>query len=211
MKRMTLILAVFSVAITACGSARANPMASGGGGAMQPMTELIVGTLKLEGTNEAVTKEQAAELLPLWQVYRDVSTSDTAAQQEIDGLTEQIQEAMTDAQRKSISAMKLTREDVMAVMQEGLSAGTGPVARGSSTTGQGNNAFPRGGFGDGMPPGGAGGMPDGGFGPGGGFGGGTQAAGTPQANGQQTGARGSGVPAPLLNALIRYLEEKAGS
>jgi hypothetical protein len=175
------------------------------------VAELVVGTLKLEGTDEAVTREQAAELLPLWQVYQDLITSDTAAQAEIDGLTKQIQEAMTDSQLESINAMKLTQADVMAVMQAQGSA-VASVPRGDANTDQGNNAFPGGGFAGGMPSGGPGGMPDGGFMPGGIVVGGTQGAGTPQAEGQQPRGRGTGgVPAPLLNALVEYLEKKAAS
>jgi hypothetical protein len=208
MNRTIVVLAVFGLALTACSTTRANSMSPGGGSAMQPLTELAVGTLKLEGTQDTITKEQAAELLPMWQVYRDMSTSDTAAQQEIDGLTEQLQGTMTDAQRKSISAMNLTQQDVMAVMQaQGPGTGTGPVARQNSSTGQGNSGFPGGGF-----PGGGGNMPpDGSFGPGGGFGGSSRTTGTPQANGQQLRAKGVGVPNMLLNTLIKYLEGKAAS
>jgi hypothetical protein len=177
---------------------------------MEPMTELVVGTLKLEGTADAVTREQAADLLPLWQVYRDLSTSDTAAQAEIDGLTAQIQATLTDAQRKSISAMKLTQEDVLAVIQEQApDMASGPVARGDSNTRGTDNPFSGGGPPTGMMFVG----PDGGgMMPGGGPGGGVQTTGTPQANGQQLrGRRAGGMPTPLLNALIKYLEAKAAS
>ena len=53
--------------------------------------EMVVGTFKLEGTDNAVTADQAAKLLPLWQVYKDLSASTSAAQEEVDALAEQIQ------------------------------------------------------------------------------------------------------------------------
>ena len=108
---------------------------------MQPVAELAVGTLKLDGTSDAITKEQAAALLPLWEVYKEIGTSDTAAQQEIDALTAQIQAAMTEAQLQSISAMKLTQEDVMELVRQQV-----PSMSAGSTNGGGP------GFGNGGPP-----------------------------------------------------------
>ncbi len=94
---------------------------------MQPITELAVGTLKLDGTAEAVTAQQASELLPMWEVYKQLVSSDTAAQAEIDGLrAAQIRASMTEAQQQSITAMKLGERDVFAVMQPGPGGDTGP-------------------------------------------------------------------------------------
>jgi hypothetical protein len=45
----------------------------------------------------------------------------------------------------------------------------------------------------------------------GGTGGGTQGVATPQAGATQLRSRQSGVPAPVLNAVIEYLQEKAAS
>jgi hypothetical protein len=59
-----------------------------------------------------VTAEQAAELLPLWQTLQVLSESDTAADQEMEALTTQVQETMTAEQRQAITAMNLTREDM---------------------------------------------------------------------------------------------------
>jgi hypothetical protein len=44
---------------------------------------------------DAVTAEQAQELLPLWETLKVLESSDTAATQEKDALIEQIQETMS--------------------------------------------------------------------------------------------------------------------
>ncbi len=216
----TSILLVLVLALTACSAATQNGASNGGAntGKLNPMSELIVGTLKLDGTTEAVTKPQATALLPLWQVYKQLISSDTAAQAEIDGLAQQIRDTMTAEQRTAITDMKLSQSDVMAYMQQ---QGVGVQPSGSSqsnrTTTQNNSGgFPGGGPGGGMLPGGMGGEP-GGFAPGGMTGGSSgtrQATDTQTANsGQAAGARAgnmNGVPAPLIEALIQYLQKTAG-
>ena len=52
MKKTVLILMVLGLTATACSAARTNRRPSF---TMQPITELAVGTLKLDGTAEAVT------------------------------------------------------------------------------------------------------------------------------------------------------------
>ena len=69
---------------------------------------LAIGTLKLEDTDQAIASDQAADLLPLWQVLNSLTTSDTAAQEEIYAVLEQIQETMTPEQMAAIEAMELT-------------------------------------------------------------------------------------------------------
>ena len=211
MKRIVLILMVLGLTTAACGTARGNRRASF---TMQPITELAVGTLKLDGTAEVVTAQQASELLPMWEVYKQLVASDTAAQAEIDGLSAQIRASMTDAQRQSITAMKLGERDVFAVMQPGQGGTTGPAVRpNGSSSGQGtrptggNNFFAGGG---------PGGPEFGGFAPGGGFPGGTSGGNTQGQSSTQSQARKvtqptrPQVPAPVLNALIEYLKKKAG-
>ena len=65
MKNAIVVLAGLGLLATACspaGSTRTGPSA---GGAMQPVTELAVGTLKLDGTADAITKEQAGRTPPI--------------------------------------------------------------------------------------------------------------------------------------------------
>lgn len=223
MKKITLTIFVFLIlTLSACGIANAaNPVSDSQGdptaGALSEATQLIMGTLKLEDTHQAVTAEQAAELLPLWQTMLVLSESDTAAQQETEALVTQIQETMTAEQRQAITDMNLTREDMISIMQEqGLAMGGGP-AGGQNTNPQGGDpnggGFGPGGFPDGAPP--QGGFPGGGPGGGGPGGGGGQGSdltpdqiATAQASRQQEG--GSLVPPMLINALIEYLQEKVG-
>ena len=209
MKNAIVVLTSLGLLVTACsasGSTRTGPSA---GGAMQPVAELAVGTLKLDGTAHAITKEQAAGLLPLWEVYKEMEMSDTAAQQEIDGLTAQIQEAMTEAQLQSIEEMKLTSEDVMELMRQQVPS-MSPGSSNGGDRGSGNGEPPGGG-----PPGGFSGgdlPPDASGGPGGGLPDGAPSNGTPPANSERprAGFR-AGTPVPLVNAVIDYLKEKAAS
>ena len=90
-----------------------------------PLAEsLLIGTLKLQGTSNAVNATQAAALVPLWQAYAQLTSSNTAAQAEIDAVVTQIQQTMTPAQVQAITAMKLTRQDMFTEMSSlGLTNG----------------------------------------------------------------------------------------
>jgi len=129
-------------------------------------------------------------------VLQDLNESDTAAQEEIDGLVNQIQEIMTDEQAQAIDAMSLTRRDMFAITQGG-SAGSG-----SSDTSPATSA---GGGGAGGPPD-MGGMPGSGI-PGGGA---MPSTGTTSASGN-TGAApvmDTSAPSALFDAVIELLQKK---
>ncbi len=206
-KKSAILLSLMALVLTACGTARAG---TPNNGKLNPMSELIVGTLKLDGTGQAVTKDQAKELITLWEVYKQLMTSDTAAQPEIDGLSQQIREAMTSDQLKAIQDMKLSQTDVMSYMQP-----QGGSAQGSgSGTGRSNNSsgMPGGGMpGGGMP---GGGMPPSGAMPPGDFGGNMQRQGTgTQTPNSTAGVRPNSdrVPSMLIDALIQYLQKIAAA
>jgi hypothetical protein len=217
MKKLILILStILILTLTACGSvsssaAPASRPQGSGAGELSATTQLIIATFKLEETENAVTPEQAAEQLPLWQTMQVLSESDTAADQEKEALVAQIQETMTAEQIQAITDMKLTREDMMSILQEqGLAIGGGPA--GQNTNSQNGNANGGGGFRPGSDelPGGA---PPGGF-PGGGPGGGGSGLSPDQiatAQASRQNSSGSFVSPILINALIEYLQEKAGS
>jgi hypothetical protein len=178
-------------------------------------TKLAIGTLKLEATEFAVASDQAADLLPLWQVLNNLSSSDSAAPEEISAITEQIQETMTTEQLQAIEEMGLTQEDMFATMQElGLASAPGVNASGTPQPGAGFGGGQ--GAGGGFVPGGAppGGGPGGGSGPGGGFGGqelNPEQIATAQARRAENGGAGFGnrMLTPLVEAVIDLLESKA--
>lgn len=205
------VLLILLLGISACSSVQVSttPVSND----LPIASKLVVGTLKLKDTEQAVTSEQAKDLLVMWQVYQDLSNSDTAAQAEIDGLVEQIRGTLTTDQMNAIQAMNLTQQDVFATMQEqGGDFMQVRQSSGSSSSTQSGGGMP-GGAG-GHPGGGdiAGGAPpDGGMGGIGGTGASTGTDGT-QASGTRPGTGGSmGVPAPLVNALIQYLEQIASA
>ena len=119
MKRTVFaILAVFTILLTACTS----PLTGILPGATQASneltnTQLAVGTLKLEGTEQDISTEQARELLVLWYVYSDLSQSDIAAQEEVNGLIAQVQENMTAEQMQAITDMEISQQDISSAAQ----------------------------------------------------------------------------------------------
>jgi hypothetical protein len=229
MKKTILVISVLAIlsVLVACNKTTAATETAGTSATLSGQAELLVGTFKLEDTDLAVTADQAKQLLPLWQTLQALSTSSTAATEEINAVVGQIKSTMTTEQMAKITELKLTQQDIMSVMRD---AGVAQNNTGASTTPMAMGNFPSGGAqGGGMPSGGGGGMPSGGGGMpngggaapsgGGGFGvngdfptggdpgmtGGPNASTTPQAVRPNMGNQ---LPAPLLNALIQLLQEK---
>ena len=219
MKKIAIsVLMVITLTLTACGAASNGTQQADStqqGGSLPIQEQILIGTFKLEGTDQAITAQQAAQLIPLWQVYKDLSTSDTAAQEEIDGLIQQIQDTMTPEQIQAITNMNITRQDMFTVMQDqGITQARGQ-GQGNSNRSNGQNGN-GGGLGfappDGGPPGGFSGGEPGRF-QGGGQGGGSF---TPEqiATAQAARAQGGGfnrIPSGLIDALVQFLQKKADS
>lgn len=177
--------------------------------------QLALGTFELENTDQAVSEEQATELLTLWQAYQSLSNSDIAASAEIEAVLNQIQDTMTADQIAAISEMKLTADSMTALIEEGgLAFGRGGFGNRGGDDREGGfagGAFPGGAFPGGIPgqgPGG-GGFPGGGPG-GGGFG--TLSEddiATRQAQFQGGDFRGIGERM-LTGAVIGLLQNKTG-
>ena len=74
--------------------------------------QLILGTIRLEGADQAVTADQAKVLLPLWQAYRSLVESGTAATEETEAVQNQILGLMSADQIAAIAALQLTNEDL---------------------------------------------------------------------------------------------------
>jgi hypothetical protein len=82
--------------------------------ALDASTQLVLGTIRLEETGNAVTAEQAKSLLPLWQSLQGGVTVQT----EVNAVLKQIESTMTHDQLAAIAAMRLTQEDLRSWMQE---------------------------------------------------------------------------------------------
>jgi hypothetical protein len=199
----TLIL--FTLTLSACASSTGTPsVASSGGPAaveLPAQTKLILGTINLEETDNAVTAEQAKELLPMFYVLQDLNDSDTAAQEEMDGLVNQIQEALTAEQVQAIDDMTLSMRDVFALTQG--SGGSTGASNASSTSGTSTNGGGAGGPPDmgGMPGGGPGGMPGGGEMP---------STGTTSTSNSANAApvMDTSTPSALFDVVIELLQKK---
>ena len=220
MKKLTLLLTLLTLTLTACGASASSEAATtsqtgANGQTLSGPSMLAIGTLKLKDTDQALTAKQAADLLPLWQVYQTLSTSDNAAQEEISALVKQIEDTMTADQMKAITDMNLTPQDMFAVMQEmGITMNRPGGTSGNSNSNDFGNFMPGAG---GPPPDMGAGGPPGGFAQGSGGGQGLsqdQIATAQAARGTNGGGPGSGpnfVSPALLEALIQYLQEVAGS
>lgn len=196
-------------------------------GELSQEMKLALGTLKLEGTENAVTAEQAAKLLPLWKAARSLSGSDSAAADEIRGLFSQIEKTMSAEQLEALDAMQIGMQDMGALAEkfgiqmvpQGGLQGT-PNAELQATmeamratrqaSGESLQGGPGGGFG-GPPPGGGMGPGMGGPGMGGsGMESGLSEEARATAMAQRGGGGGAriGVPSGLTEAIITLLEAR---
>lgn len=140
---------------------QSNPLSNISG---QPLeNKLALGSLKLEGTDKAITPTQAKTLLPLWKAVKVMSASNTAAAAEISGLYSQIQDSMTAQQIQAIKDLNLSASDVQALIQKYNSSQTGSTNQKSAQSALSSQAQDSGPGGDpgGGGPGGGGGAPPG--------------------------------------------------
>ena len=140
-----IVISTTSLVLAACGATRSagTSSSSGSGGSSrngafrnQPLTpeaKLALGTIKLEGTPQAVDASLAAKLLPLWQLLAQLNSSSSTAPQEVTAVVDEIRATMNPDQVKSISSMQLTSSDIFAAFQA-TGAGSG------STTDPGGTA-----------------------------------------------------------------------
>jgi hypothetical protein len=171
-------------------------------GALDAASQLMLGILRLEGTENGITSEQAVALLPVVQALQGrVLQSDA----ERNAALAYVEAHLTPAQLAAIAAMHLTQDDLSAWTQDnGRGAGYGPGQGGPGLQGT-----------PGAPPSSGGAFPGARATP---LAMGTRPAqfgrGTPQARGTSRGTSGgigtgSGQDAVLLNALIRLLAQKS--
>ena len=216
MKRYAFIIIVLALSLVSAGCAKKGETAPSGDvagtsetqatGATLPASMLLmVGTFRLEGTDQAVTADQAGELLPLWKAYRSLSGSDSVSTAEIEALEKQIRETMTDDQVASVEAMRLGGEDLRDVMREqgietAMGRGASSLSEEAIATMQARRASGGGGFGGGPGGGPGGGRPDMGQAPD------PEQIATLRA--QHGSGGGPGLQSPLYDALIELLQSK---
>ncbi len=176
--------------------------------ALQPASQLVLGTFMLEETELAVDAELAPYLVPYWKLYRSLLESDTTAPEELDALIAEIQVVMDADQINYIASLELTQDHLTTYM---ISSGIMESLRQNGTE-----------AGDGTRPNRPEGMPEG-TGPGGGRGQGGGQDGTAgldpelmatmQAEREAAGGGGgmgdNRMITPLIEALIEMLESKA--
>ncbi|MCC6146026.1 MAG: hypothetical protein IT308_00505 [Anaerolineaceae bacterium] len=208
------VIILLLISLAACSSPAAATTAQTGASSSETalQSNLAVGTLKLEGTDQAVTAEQARELLPLWKAVKTLSGDDTISAEEIQALYDQIQETMSAGQIQAISQMSLTQQDLTALMADlGIerNAGAGGLTDEQRATriAQRQSQGSGGGFAGGIP---GGAMPMGGGGPPAGFTGGANAQVTPGA-GQAAASQSfpTNRSTLFLDPLIKMLKERA--
>ena len=136
-----LIAALAVTVLVACGGEQATSAPAGTGGseaytsavldtsyagALNGSDQLALGTIRLEETDNAVTSEQAAALLPLWEALRGGVTTQT----EVNAVLKQIEGTMAQEQLQAIAAMQLTQEYLQTWMQEQGKGSGFPLAGG---------------------------------------------------------------------------------
>ncbi len=151
--------------------------------ALSTRLQLALGPLMLDGTPDAITPTQAAELLPLWQALQSLTNSGTSATAETNALLAQIEATLTPAQISAIREMRLTQPE----MQTWMAANSIVVGSGSGTGSGGQGQ----GQGQGMSP---------------------EARATRQAEEGKTGntsGTSNGASSVLTRAVIEYLQDLA--
>ena len=216
---ITFALLIFVT--TACGSKAEDTGSIQIEGQNQPdiplSTKLMLGTVKLDETEQAVDTEQADSLIPLWKALRSLAANDTTAQAEVDAVVIQIQETMTSDQLDAIEEMGLTMRDTGSIFEIlGVESTFGgrfdditPEMQATMEAMRESGEFPGGGDSPGGRPGFGGGS---GQGPGGGDFGGAEmdpsVRETAMAERGGTFGRGFGINTQLLDAFIDFLITK---
>lgn len=106
--------------------------------------QFALGTLLLGGTNTPITKEQAEQILPLWQAILVLETNPDSAVQELSAVQTQLLGMMTPEQLQAIVAMQVTNTELTAFYAElGITMGTeNPERTPGSGQGAGNGGDP---------------------------------------------------------------------
>jgi hypothetical protein len=169
-------------------------------GALNASNQLMLGMLRLEGTENAITPEQAKALLPVLQLLQGQALKSDA---ERNAVWANIENQLAPAQLSAIANLRLTQDDLQTWMRDN-SSGPGAVPMPGGAGSQGTPGAGPGPSGP-RPQGTPGARPgQGSFGP----------QGTPGARPSLGTAGsiggGSGQSDVLLSALVRLLASKSG-
>lgn len=214
MKQTMILIGMLSmvVLLAACGQSAVNSTATAAASATLPQqTQLIVGTFKLENTANAVTADQAKDLILYYKLLSSLEGSSTSSSEEINAVVEKINSTMTAEQLKAIADMKLTREDMMKVVSEqGLMNTSASSSSSSSSSSRSSSSSGGVAMGGGMPGEMPGRAPGGGEIPGstGGNFSSSFSSATVQARRSASGLTGGNFNEALINALIKVLQAK---
>jgi hypothetical protein len=119
-KLMELLITILLVAgLSACDTSTAMTPAKAARTNSKSLTsveELILSTLKLEETSQAVDKTQVATLLPLWQAYVELQSNNSTATEEVEAVISRIQSSITAEQSKAIDNLELSSQDLIDTM-----------------------------------------------------------------------------------------------
>lgn len=210
-----LTLAVLAGILAACSQTSSTASST----SLSEAENLMVGIIKMDGTAQSISSEQANTLLPLWQAYQSLASSSTSSQTEKDALVKQINSTLTSEQLKAINALKLTTSDMQSLFSN---SGFNPAYETTQTVATPSAALQSAASGSSsgsVPAGGPGGAPPSGGGPGGDITGGgpmdtgaipsTNGTPNPSANSTpQAGQTGNASNPMIYNLIIRYLETK---
>jgi hypothetical protein len=190
--------------------------------------QLILGVMKLEGTDQVITADQASGILALVSSLQTDTTDQTAdddtqnagpgrnmgvivTQEQVDALVQQATALLNNDQITAISAMQITQESMQTIMEE-LGASMGAPQQEGTPMAEDGQMPPQGGpggDGQGGGPAGGGGAPGGdGQAPAGDQMGASPDGGTPSPDMQMDGVM---IQTQLLEAVITYLQGKTAS
>jgi hypothetical protein len=121
---MPVLLIVLVVALAGCASATPvltpTPAGPPAGGTPEVSLEnrLAIGTLELEGTAQAVTADQAKQILPLWSTIKDMMANPATTTSDLLAEYQRVEGDMTSDQLQAIQNLTLSQSDTQALMKK---------------------------------------------------------------------------------------------
>ena len=118
---LVLILVLFISACSSTGSQESTRVVLSNDYAEDALSvemQLVVGSLILEESDQALNPELASSLVSYWKLYLSLAESDTAAVEEMDSVVSEIQALMTQDQVSYIAGLQLTQESLATLLDD---------------------------------------------------------------------------------------------